>query len=247
MYSLLCAFIASVSTYFGVSLLVDAHQAKFGIIPGVVVFTLTYILLARRFGKLVEHLVPKAMNEVKQQRVDNAVRLLETGYKHARWVFLMRKQIDGLIGQLRFMQKQFEEARPLLEKAMGRDSVSKGMLSAYWFRKHKADEAFKVLDNAIASNKKDPMLYGMKAWMKVRLKDRDGARKVLTLGKERTKGNSAVTENLVRLQNGEDMKMWQFGDHWWNFHLEKPSQRTMLKMSGQGNAAAKGARKSMYR
>jgi len=243
MYSFLCALLASVLTYLAFATKFETFASSF---PAIVVFGATYFLLARKHGKTVETLVPRAMNEVKQQRIDNAIRILESGYAEARWVFLMRSQIDGLIGQLRFMQKQFEEARPMLEKAMSRDSVSKGMLAAYWFRKHKAEEAFKVLDGAIASNKKDAMLYGMKAWMKVRLKDRDAARAVLTLGKKKTKGNGVISENLVRLQNGEDLRMWEFGDHWWNFHLEKPSQKTMMKLSGQGKAA-KGAKKSMYR
>lgn len=245
MYSLISALAASALTYVGVFL--AFNKEWYAAFPASVALILTYVLLARKHGKAVEILVPQAMNEVKQQRVDHAVAILQAGYRNARWVFLMRSQIDGLIGQLRFMQKQFEEARPMLEKAMTRDSVSKGMLGAYWFRKHKSEEAFKILDNAIKANKKDPMLYGLKAWMLVRLKDRDGARAILTRGKKNTKNHGALSQNLVRLQNGEDMKMWEFGDHWWNFHLEKPSQKTLMKLSGQGNAAMKGARKSMYR
>jgi predicted Zn-dependent protease len=245
MYSLLCALVASTLTY--AAIVIPLKNEWYGVLPATVVLVLTYVLLAKKHGKAVEKLVPLAMAEVKQQRVDNAVRLLQGAYGSAKWVFLMRSQIDGLIGQLHYMQKNFEEARPMLEKAMGRDSVSKGMLAAYWFRKHKPEESFKVLDNAIASNKKDAMLYGMKAWFKVRLKDRDGARSVLTTGKKNTKGNAVITENLVRLQNGEDLRMWEFGEHWWNFHLEKPSQKTLMKLSGQGNATMKGARKSMYR
>ena len=245
MYSLLCALVASALTYLAVFL--SMKNDWYGVLPAVAVFVGTYILLARRHGKAVEGLIPQAMAEVKQQRVDNAIHLLEGAYGSAKWVFLMRSQIDGLIGQLRFMQKDFEKARPMLEKAMGRDSVSQGMLAAYWFRKHKPEQCFRVLDAAIAANKKDAMLYGMKAWMKVRLKDRDGARAVLSAGKKKVKGSAVLAENLVRLQNGEDLRMWEFGEHWWNFHLEKPSQKTLMKLSGQGNAAMKGARKSMYR
>ena len=245
MYSLLSALVASLLAYLAV--VVPLNNEWYGVLPAVAAFVGTYILLARRHGKAVESLIPQAMAEVKQQRVDNAVRLLQGAYGSAKWVFLMRSQIDGLIGQLRFMQKDFDKARPMLEKAMGRDSVSQGMLAAYWFRKHKPEQSFKVLDAAIASNKGDAMLYGMKAWMKVRLKDRDGARAVLSTGKKKVKGSTVLAENLVRLQNGEDLRMWEFGEHWWNFHLEKPSQKTLMKLSGQGSAAAKGARKSMYR
>lgn len=244
MYSLLCALIASAVTY--AAIVIPLKNEWYGFLPALVVLVATYILLARRHGKAVETLIPAAMNEVKQQRTEAAVKILEGAYSSAKWVFLMRSQVDGLIGQLRYMEKDFDKALPMLEKAMGRDSVSKGMLAAHWFRKHKPEQAMKTLDNAIASNKKDVMLYGLKAWMKVRLKDRDGARAVLTQGKKNTSGNAVIAANLLRLQNGEDMKMWEFGEHWWNFHLEKPSQKTIMKLSGQASAM-KGARKQMYR
>ena len=58
--------------------------------------------------------------------------------------------------------------------------------------------------------------------------------------------HAPLTENLIRLQNGEDLKMSGFGEAWWQFHLEKPSQKMLMKMAGQGKQA-KGAKKSMYR
>ncbi len=104
-----------------------------------------------------------------------------------------------------------------------------------------------VLDRAIASSKKEAMLYGLQAWMKVKLKDRDAARAVLTRGKKVLPDNNAITENLVRLQNGQDLKMMKFGEAWWQFHLEKPSQRSLMKLAAKSGLRPKGAKKSMYR
>ena len=245
MYSFICATLGALVTWVAVSTL--APHSNYAILPTIVVFIAAYILLARRHWKAVEALMTRAGKEVQQQRVDHAIRILEEGYSSARWVFLLKGQLDGQLGAFHFMQKDFDKAQPLLEAASGRHWVAKGMLAAHWFRHHKAPKAMAVLNKAIASNKKEAMLYGMGAWMQVKLKDRDAARAFLIRGKKVLSDHDAITENLVRLQNGQDMKMTRFGEAWWQFHLEKPSQRAMMKMAGQTGLKAKGAKKSMYR
>jgi tetratricopeptide (TPR) repeat protein len=245
MYSFLCALAAATAAFFAVAI---PTRGSYAILPALIVFGATYFLLARRHSKAIEALMQRMTREMEQQRTDNAIRVLHEGYAHARWVFLMRGQLDGQIGSLHFMKKDFDAAQPLLERAWGRHWVAKGMLAAFWFRKHKPEEAFTVLDKAIAMNKKEPMLYGLKAYLKAKLKDRDGARDALMQGKDVLPKNEAITANLVRLQNGQDLQMWQFGDAWWNFHLEKPSQKMLMKMAGQaGVGSAKGGKKAMYR
>jgi len=244
MFSLLVALAVGFVAYLGTALVVP--QSNYAILPGLIGSIGCYVLLARRHWKIVEALMAKAGAEVQQQRVDHAVRLLESGYRYGKWVFLLRGQLDGQIGALHYMQKNFDKALPLLENSSSRHWVAQGMLASYWFRHHKPELAMKVLDKAITMSKKEPMLYAMKAWMKVKLKDRDGARAALTRGKKVLSDNTALSESLIRLQNGEDMKMGSFGEAWWQFHLEKPSQKMLLKLSGQSRRA-KGAKKSMYR
>ena len=245
MYSLIAGFAAALLVFLGVAL---PTQGTYAVLPALVALGGTYYLLARRHSKAVEALMARMTRELEQQRIDGAVRVLQEGYPHCRWVFLLRGQIDGQIGSLLYMKRDFDEAQHFLEKAWGRHWVAKGMLAAHWFRKHKAEKAFEVLDRAISLNKKEPMLYGLKAWLKVKLKDRDGARAALSAGRDVLPKNEAITQNLVRLQNGQDLQMWQFGDAWWNFHLEKPSQKQLMKMAGQeGVGQAKGAKKAMYR
>jgi len=243
MYSLLVSLAAGGLVFLGVVVL---SQPLYAIFPGLAVAIGCYVLLARRYWKVVEVLMTRAGAEVQQQRVDHAIRILESGYSYGRWVFLLRGQIDGQIGALHYMQKNFDKALPLLENSSSRHWVAQGMLAAYWFRHHKPQDAMKVLDKAKTMNKKEPMLYALEAWMKVKLKDRDGARAALTRAKKVLPDNGALAENLIRLQNGEEMKMGSFGEAWWQFHLEKPSQKMLLKLSGQSRRA-KGAKKSMYR
>jgi len=244
MYSFLSALAASALVFAAISV---PWKSGYAFLPAIVVFCATYFLLARRHSKAVEALMLKMQGELQQNRAENAIRVLQTGYAHARWVFLLRGQLDGQIGSVHFMLKEFDKAQPLLEKAWVKHWIAKGMLASYWFRHHKPDKAFKVLDDAISANKKEAMLYGIKAWMKVKLKDRDGARDVLIGAVKKLPKNEILSESLVRLQNGQELRMWRFGEAWWNFHLEKPSQKVMMKMAGVSSVGAKGAKKSMYR
>ena len=243
MYSLLVALAAGILSYL---LTASFWPSNYALLPGLGAMIGCYVLLARRYWKGVEALMARAGAEVQQQRVDHAVRILESGYRYGRWVFMLRGQLDGQIGALHYMQKNFDKALPLLENSSSRHWVAQGMLASYLFRHHKPEQAMKVLDKARTMNRKEPMLYGIEAWMKVKLKDRDGARAVLARGKKVLPEHGPLTENLIRLQNGEDMKMGGFGEAWWQFHLEKPSQKMLMKMAGQGKRA-KGAKKSMYR
>ncbi|MCP4872780.1 MAG: hypothetical protein GY898_29160 [Proteobacteria bacterium] len=245
MYSLLVALASSLIAFAAIAV---PLKPGYAFLPAIAVFAGCYFLLARSHSKKVEALMMKMQGEVQQNRIENAIRMLDGGYEHAKWVFLLRGQLDGQVGSLHYMQKDFDKAQPLLEKAWVRHWVAKGMLASFWFRKHKPEQAFKILDDAIASNKKEEMLYGLKAYMQVKLKDRDGARATLIAGKAKAPKAEAISTNLVRLQNGQDLQMWQFGDAWWNFHLEKPSQKVMMKLAGVSTAgSAKGAKKSMYR
>jgi len=245
MYSFFCSLAAAAAAFAAVAI---PTRPTYAILPALAAFAATYFLLARRHSRAIEALMQRMTRELEQQRTDNAIRILQEGYAHAHWVPLMRGQLDGQVGSLHYMQKDFDQAEPLLEKAWGKHWVAKGMLAAHWFRKHKPEQAFEVLDKAIAMNKKEPMLYGLKAYLKAKLRDKDAARAALMQGKDILPKNEAITANLVRLQNGQDLQMWQFGEAWWNFHLEKPSQKMLMKMAGQaGVGGAKGGKKAMYR
>jgi hypothetical protein len=245
MRSLLVALAAAIAVFLLVAL---TTKALYGFLPAVGVLAGVYFLLARRFGKKVEALMEKASAEVQAQRLPNAVQILRGGYQYTPWVFLMKAQLDGQIGAFLFLEKKFDDAHPLLEAAWNRHWVAKGMLAAHWFRKHKPEQAFEVLDKALSSSKKEPMLYGLKAFMQVKLKDRDSARATLHQGSEVLTSNTALKENFIRLQNGDDLRMYLFGEAWWQFHLEKPSQKALMKLAGgQPQLGAKGAKKAMYR
>ncbi len=244
MFSLLLAVSLAGLVFVGVAI---PFPPNYAILPAVAVLVASYILLARRHLKAVEEVMQHAAREVGQQRIDHAIRILQGGYVHSRWVFLLKGQLDGQVGCFHYLQKDFEAALPLLEGASARHWMAKGMLAAYYFKHHKPEKAFSVIDRAVTFSKKEALLHGMKAWMKVKLKDRDGAREVLIASRKALPKSEAIAQNLVRLQNGEDLRMSDFGEAWWQFHLEKPSQKMLMKLSGQQGMRPRGMKKSMNR
>ena len=246
MRSLLIGLVAALAVFLLIAL---TTKALYGLLPALAVLVGVYFLLARRFGKKVEALMEKASAEVQAQRLPNAIAVLREGYRYAPWVFLMKAQLDGQVGAFLYLDKKFDEAQPLLEAAWARHWVAKAMLASHWFRKHKPEQSFAILDKALSVSKKEPMLYGLKAFMQVKLKDRDGARATLHKGTEVLAANPAIKENFLRLQNGEELRMYLFGEAWWQFHLQKPSQKELMRLSGGAAAQpqAKGAKKAMYK
>ena len=114
MYSLIAALFASFLTFGAVAL---ATQATYAVLPAVAVLAGTYWVIARRHSKAVETLMAELQREIQQQRVPNAIRMLHGAYGHAKWVFMLKGQLDGQIGTLHYIQKDFDDALPLLEKA----------------------------------------------------------------------------------------------------------------------------------
>ncbi len=243
MYSLIAAVLASLVTFGAVA---GLTKTSYAVLPAVAVLLGTYWFLARRHSKAVEALMEELQREIQQQRVANAIRMLKGAYPHANWVFMLRGQIDGQIGTLHYIQKNFDDALPLLEGAWVKHWIAKGMLASYQFKRHKSDEAFATLDAAISASKKEPMLYGLKAWMQWKMKDRDAAIATLTAGKEKCPSSQPIGGNLIRLQNNEPLDMSSFGEQWWQFHLEKPSMKQQMALAGV-SGKPKGGKKAMYR
>lgn len=243
MYSLLSALAIATVSFLAIT---GFTRPMYAFLPAFALGGAAYWLLARRHSKAVEALMGDLQKEIQNRRVPVAIKMLQGAYPHAKWVFMLKGQIDGQIGTLLFIEKKFDEAVPMLEKAWVKHWPAKGMLASYWFRKHKPETSFKILDEAIAANKKEPILYGIKAFMQVKLKDGDAARATLVAGSEKCPSSEPLKANLMRLQNGEKLRMSDFGEQWWQFHLEKPSMSQAMKMAGV-SGKPKGGKKAMYR
>lgn len=218
----------------------------YAIVPALVALGAVFFLLMRRHAKAAEARVTASMEHLKKQDFDAAIAELKKAHVHTPWVFLLAGQIDGQIGIYLYVQKKFDESRPYLERAWTRLWLAKAMLAADLFRHHKADLALKELDLTIKDNKKEPLLYGLKAWMHIKLKERDKAQQCLAAGLVAVPAQPALQEQLKTVQNGDELDMRAFGDAWWQFHLEKPSQKDIARLMGTA-AGPRFDRRSMFR
>lgn len=242
MRSLIVALVSSAALF---ALLALTTRPAYAVLPALVVFGAAYWFLARKHSKLIEAKVQQSTAELQSQRMDAAIATVRSAYVHAPWVFLMKAQLDGQLGSLLYLKKEYDEAAPLLESAWNKHWVAKGMLASHWWRKHKTEQAFEVVNEAIGGSKKEALLYALKAWMQVKLKDRDSARATLTIGTQEADAKPALAENLQRLQNGQDLRMHLFGDAWYQFMLEKPSQKALMRRAE--SAGGGGGKKALYK
>ena len=91
----------------------------------------------------------RAEVELKEGRVERAIKILEGGYALRRRQFFIKAQIDAQIGAAQYMARKYKEAEPYLKNAMRTDPVARGMYAAVLFRRHKLDEATEVLEEIL--------------------------------------------------------------------------------------------------
>lgn len=194
-----------------------------GVFPGLVVFGVVYFLLARRVAKKLEDAMGAVYKEVQRGQVEAAVRMLETlKNKVGKMQFFAGASIDGQIGSLYFMRKDFDRARPFLEKSFVRLWHTQVMLAVLLAKKKEFAEVDRVLERAAKYSPKQGLLWSTWAWLHWKAGHRDVAIQLLARGKAALDGKDEVlNENLLALQNNKKMKMKRYGDMWYQFHLEE--------------------------
>jgi tetratricopeptide (TPR) repeat protein len=240
MYNLLIALGVGVAITLGVTFAGFAFWQ--GLIPGLIAFVAVYLLLARRTGSQLQVLMNAAQKELQgqptsqkdlQQRVDRAIKLMETGLAYDKWQFLVGPEIHGQIGMLKYMVKDWDGARPHFGKASSRNYMAKAMEGALHYQRKDFAAMKKSFEQAIVSGKKEPLVWAVYAWCLVQNKEKDEALKVLARGVEANPSDEKLKNNLAALQNDKKLKMKAYEPMWWNFHLETPPPQ-MLGGGGGG-------------
>ena len=199
-----------------------------GILPFVVVAAGTYFVLVRYFNKLLQQQLGGLQALLMNKKIDSALALLETlKASYGKWVPLLSSQLDGQIGSILFMKKEFEKARPHLEAAFVRMWDSKLMLAVLLSGQvgKKGGDMKAVdtlLDRVARYTSKQGLLYSVWAWLHWKAGDTKRAIEVLARGKEILgESDPHLSANLLALQNDKKMKMKGYGDIWYSFHLEQ--------------------------
>ncbi len=216
-----------------------------GILPAVVVGVAAYVLLVFRVNKQVQLAMGGVMQAVQKRDVDGAISMLQAvQLRFGPWAPFLGSQIDGQIGAIHFMKKEFDKARPRLERAFIRGWDSKLMLAillsgALDPKKLKKQELTlapvdELMEKVVRFSPKQGLLWSTWAWLHWTNGDTPRALQILSRGKEKLADSDVhLGGNLLALQNEKKMKMKGYGETWYALHLEQHPMLMEQKRGGQ--------------
>ncbi|GAM09796.1 hypothetical protein OR1_02077 [Geobacter sp. OR-1] len=207
------------------------------------IFAAIFYFLSRFIMKKVTEIMDTATKDLQGQRVEKAIRELREGFKYAKWQIWLDGQINAQIGSVYYMRRDFSNAFPYLEKAFFKNWVAMGMLAITYMKRNKNDKMRATFDKAVQATPKEPLLWCLYAYCLSEINDNSGAKETLEKGLKKLPGNEAMKGNLGLLEEGKKMKMRQFGDMWFQFHLESVGALQKHQMAAMGGAKRRIIRK----
>lgn len=242
MYNLILSILAGVLSFVALSFALGGGEFKplYGILPGVVVLVGVYLYLARRSMQQVEAIMTEAQNVLAgaqgdgskpmtsmrqaEQHMNKAIAILKEGYKHEKWQFLVKAQLDGQIGQLLYMSKKYDSAEGYLKNAMKQHWSAHAMLGTLYYKRKDYDAMEKAFEVAVKSTPKEALLWNVYAYCLWKSNQKDKAIDVLTRSLEHLSDDERTRDNLAALQKNRKMKMRGWNMMWYQFHLDTPPQ-----------------------
>ena len=241
MLNLALSLLASVLVHLGLTLFAGVEPWIAGT-AAIVTFFLLYFLMTRFIMKKIGVLMESAQRDLQAGRAEKAVKALQGGFKYAKWQFYIKGQLNAQIGTILYLKRDFNEAFDYLQKGFVRHWVAMGMLGICYMKRNKPEKMRDTFDKATAASRKEPMIWNLYAYCLEKIGQKDRAIAVMEKGIKKVGGNDTLQENLDLLKAGKKMKMQEFGDLWYQFHLE--SQGTLIK---QQTKAMQGRRKIQRR
>jgi tetratricopeptide (TPR) repeat protein len=212
------------------------------VVPGAVVAVAAYLLLARWTMKQLEALFEAASKEIRSQHFEKAIQLLESGFAHAPWQFLVGAQLHSQLGILHYARKEFDEALPHLEKSFSRHGLARAMLAAQRWRTRDVAGATRVLDAAVRTSKKEGLIWCVYAWMLEKEGRHDEAVKVLGRATAANPTDAKLKAAFQALQNDKKLKLGKlYEGEWYQFHLEAIPPQVM-----GGGMVPRGGKRALY-
>lgn len=201
-----------------------------GIAPATLVVAGVYILLARRVATQVQKIAEQAQGILQGVRaekdripaLDKAIKIFESAMVFSRWQFFIGSEIEANIGILQYMKRDYENAKPHLEKALSRNWMAKAYLGCIHFQA-KDEAAMKdAFEKAVTSGKKEALAWAAYAWCLDNSKKHDEAIAVAGRAVNENPSDEKLKKLQNQLQNNKRLKMNAFEPMWWQFALEKP-------------------------
>lgn len=222
MYNLLISLGAAIAVFLIIKVTTGLSWIL-SLILGMPVFLPAYFLIARHVMKKVMAIMETANRDIQGQRVEKAVRELQTAQRFGKWQFYTTGQINSQIGIIYYVKRDFTNAFTYLEKAFARNWVAMGMLAIIYMKRNKKEKMRETFEKAVRWSAKESLLWSLYAYCLNEGGDTGKAKDVLNRGLKKLPGDERMTHNLDALQAGKKMKMRSYGDMWLQFHLEKQS------------------------
>jgi tetratricopeptide (TPR) repeat protein len=192
--------------------------------------------------KRLEALFEAAHKELRGQHFEKAIQVLESGFAHARWQFLVGAQLHSQLGILHYARKEFAEALPHLEKSFSRHGLARAMLAAQRWRTRDVAGATKVLEQAVRASKKEGLIWCVYAWVLEKEGRHEEAVKVLGRGAAANPSDAKLKAAFQALQNDKKLKLGKLYEaEWYQFHLEAVPPQVL-----GGGMVPRGAKRALY-
>jgi tetratricopeptide (TPR) repeat protein len=234
MYNLLISLGVGIAIALGIKL--AGYSLWAGLIPGVLAFALTFVLLARRVSKRIQILMDSVQKEFAtqattqkeaQQKVERAVKTLEQGLAYDKWQLMVGPEIHAQIGMLKYMVKDLEGAQAHFAKSGPRNYMAKAMEGALHYQRKNFTAMEAAFEAAVKAGKKESIVWAAYAWCLIQNKEKDKALRVLGRAVQTNPSDEKLKSSLSQLQNDKRLKMKPYEPTWWQFGLEAPPTPTM--------------------
>ncbi|HEY5973275.1 MAG TPA: hypothetical protein VIU41_00900 [Geobacteraceae bacterium] len=252
MYNIVISALLAVIT-FVIAMPVAGLAWWIGLLLAVVVFLLSFVLIARFVMKKVEAIMTGAMRDLQVQRVtskemqvalvDKAIREMKEALKYADWQIYVSGQINSSIGMLHYIKRDFSGAFPYLEKGFFKNWVTMGMLAITYLKRQKKDKMKDTFEKGVIGSPKESLLWALYAYCMCEVGDQDKAKEILERGLKKVAGDEQLTQNLSLLKDGKKMKMTGYGEMWYQFHLENPATIQKQQLAAMGGVKRRVIRK----
>jgi tetratricopeptide (TPR) repeat protein len=204
------------------------------LLGGLAVFAGAFVLLSRATMKKVMAAIETAGKDLQGQRFEKAIRELKDVLKYGKWQIYVEGQINSQIGMIYYMKRDFSNAFPYLEKSFFKNWAAMGMLAICYMKRQKKDKMIATFDKAVQWSPKESLLWNLYAYCLNECGETTRAREVIEKGLKKLPGDGPLKENLENLTQGRKMKMRNYGDMWFQFHLESMAAIQKHQMAAMG-------------
>jgi predicted Zn-dependent protease len=236
MYNLFVSIGAAIAVFLIIKLVTPLSWIL-SLILAMPVFLLAYFLIARYVMKKVMAVMEIANRDLQGQRVEKAIRELQTAHRYGKWQFYVTGQVNSQIGVIYYVKRDFTNAFTYLEKSFVKNWVAMGMLAIIYMKRNKKEKMLETFEKTVRWSPKESLLWSLYAYCVNEGGDSGKAKEILSRGLKKLPGDERITHNLDALKEGKKMKMRNYGDMWLQFHLEKQSAIMKQQAAALGGMA----------